>query len=238
VGLRVASFQLSVSPSFEASVQTVSRLLEPLEVDLACFPEAFLTGYEFEPERIAQLAVSVNDACFQDALLQWRDLPATFVIGFLERVLDGFYNSAAVIARGRVLGCYRKIHTNERHLKPGSELRVFERDDARFAVNICNDANFPELAARGQELGAQILLYPLNNILPMTIADQWREKSPANLKARALETGCWVISSDITGAYGDRKSHGCTQIVAPDGRVVAAATEGEIGFITHEIFSL
>jgi 5-aminopentanamidase len=81
-------------------------------------------------------------------------------------------------------------------------------------------------------------LYPLNNILPVTIADQWREKSPANLKARALETGCWVVSSDVTGAYGDRMSHGCTQIVAPDGRVVASVPEGETGFITHEIFNL
>jgi 5-aminopentanamidase len=209
--------------------------LGSLEVDLACFPEAFLTGYELEPERIAQVAICVDDPCFQDALRQWQDLTVTFVIGFLERAPDGFYNTAAVIARERVLGCYRKIHTNERHLKPGFDLPVFDVNATRFAVSICNDANFPELALRGAQLGAQLLLYPLNNILSVAIADQWREKSPANLKARAVETGCWVISSDVTGAYGDRVSHGCTQVVAPDGRVIAVVPEGETGFITHEI---
>jgi 5-aminopentanamidase len=216
-------------------VQTVLSSLGSLKVDLACFPEAFLTGYELEPERIAQVAVGVDDPCFQDALRQSQDLAATFVIGFLERAPDGFYNTAAVIARGRMLGCYRKVHTNERHLKPGSELPIFEVNAAKFAVNICNDANFPELALRGARFGAQLLLYPLNNVLPVAIADQWREKSSANLKARAIQTGCWVISSDVTGAYGDCVSHGCTQVVAPDGRVIAAVPEGQTGFITHEI---
>ena len=59
-------------------------------------------------------------------------------------------------------------------------------------------------------------------MLPVATADRWRARSVDNLVARARQTGCWVAAADVTGTAGDLISFGCTAIVAPDGKLVAA----------------
>jgi 5-aminopentanamidase len=73
---------------------------------------------------------------------------------------------------------------------------VFEARGARFAVNMCNDANYPDLAQRARKSGASVLCYPLNNVLPPATAERWRERSIGNLIARARENSRWAISSE------------------------------------------
>ena len=74
---------------------------------------------------------------------------------------------------------------------------------------------------RLREQGARLICYPLNNMLVPATADRWRHKSVDNLRARAIETGCWVAASDVVGTARNKLSHGCTCIVNPDGIVVA-----------------
>jgi predicted amidohydrolase len=63
----------------------------------------------------------------------------------------------------------------------------------------------------------------------MTTADQWRDKSVQNLRQRALDTGCWVVSADVVGRHGERVSHGCACVVRPDGSLAARVEEGGEG---------
>jgi len=56
-----------------------------------------------------------------------------------------------------------------------------------------------------------------------------------NLQARARETGCWVVSSDVVGIQEAALSHGCTCFVNPDGVIVARVPERAEGVIVHDI---
>ena len=81
---------------------------------------------------------------------------------------------------------------------------MFELDGLRFGINICNDANFAVPALRLSGQGAELLCYPLNNLLLPATADKWRGKSVENLRQRALDTGCWVVSSDVVGEHAGK----------------------------------
>jgi 5-aminopentanamidase len=139
------------------------------------------------------------------------------------------------LRRGEFLGCYRKIHTNERVLTPGLETPTFRAGEVRFGINICNDANYSETALKTARAGAQILFYPLNNFLPRAVADEWRPKSPVNLVNRAMETRCWVVSSDVVGEANGWLSYGCTKIVSPRGEIISQAPEGETAVVMAEL---
>lgn len=237
--MRIAAFQRA--PIFDDIAGATRRILQDLEwcaaqgVDLAVFPECFLQGYTTDPLTIARRAIAADGAQLKAFAATFRHADVDLVVGFIEQRIDGFYNAAAVIHSGELAGIYAKNHPNERAFLPGGASPVFRRRDLPYGINICADANFPASAMRLRDNGAQLICYPLNNLLAPATADRWRERSVQNLQARAMETGCWVASSDVVGRYGDKFSYGCTCIVNPDGVIVARVEEGAEGVIMHHI---
>ncbi|MBC3908068.1 carbon-nitrogen hydrolase family protein [Undibacterium umbellatum] len=237
--LRIAAFQRH--PVFDDLQKTTARLQEDLRwcrdhgVELAIFPESYLLGYASDAPTIALRALSINSPAFQQMLSDLSVFETDIMIGFFEQGAAGIYNSAAVIRRGRLLGTYAKQHPNERGVLAGAASPVFDRSGFSFGINICNDANYPACAMTLSQQGAQLLCYPLNNMLSPSTAEKWRSKSVDNLRQRAMENGCWVASSDVVGTHENKISHGCTCIIAPDGSMVARVNEGEAGVIVFDI---
>jgi predicted amidohydrolase len=231
--LRVAAFQRR--PLFNDVPGTLERICTDLKwcerarVQLALFPECFLQGYATDRETIACRALALSEASFERMLIRLAHFPTELIIGMIERRSAAYFNSAAVIRRGRVLGAYAKTHPNEPGFQAGTEYPTFEASGWQFGVNICNDANYPEAAHRLSEQGATLICYPLNNMLSPGTALKWRFRSVENLRQRARETGCWVVSADIVGQCGSRMSYGCTCIVRPDGTMAARVSEGNEG---------
>jgi 5-aminopentanamidase len=205
------------------------------DVKLACFPECFLTGYFTQINEAFPVALSLGSRMFSNILKQLEMFDATVVLGLIERDQDALYNTAIVISRGHVLGKYRKTHPNESCFSPGDEYPVFDVPRLRFGINICFDANFPDAAARVAQAGAQVIVYPLNNALSEEVAVRWRAKSGENLAMRARETKCYVVSADVVGRNDSKMSYGCTQIVSPEGQVMSAVSELEMGVAFAEI---
>ena len=108
----------------------------------------------------------------------------------------------------------------------------------RCRSGCCNDANYPAAAWRARDGGANVLCYPLNNMLVPATAERWRARSIGNLIARARETRCWVVSSDVVGTSGGQVSFGCTAIVGPAGDIRARVPEGETGRILLDLLAL
>jgi len=203
-------------------------------VGLIVFPEAYLSGHSYDPQTIrshASLAApAIAALCERVAAFH-----STLVVGTFDMVGGQVFNSAIVIHAGRVVGRYAKAHPNEPGVTAGTDFPTFVGSGIRYGVNICNDANHPGTAQHMADQGARLILYPLNNMLPLATADRWREKSLANLIDRARQTGCWVASSDVTGTSGDLVSYGCTAIVTPEGRVVAQVPEGREGVAVYDV---
>jgi predicted amidohydrolase len=195
-------------------------------VQLALFPECYLQGYASDRQSIDRRAIALDSDAFRVVLAALAPFRSDIVIGLIERRGAALYNTAVVIRRGRVLGAYAKTHTNEPGFNRGEEYPVFETAGWPFGINICYDANFPDAALKLSRQGARLLCYPLNNLLPPDVAVTWRDKSLQNLRQRAMDTGCWVVSSDVIGEHERKISHGCTCVVQPDGQVVRRAFEG------------
>jgi len=241
--LRVAAFQRV--PKYDDITGVIERTHEDLEwcdaqaVDLAIFPECYLQGYATELTRIAQRALSTDDPIVKQMLERFATIRTTIILGFIERRLEKFYNSAMVISSGRILGAYSKTHPNEQGFEAGTEFPVFEVSGWKFGINICWDSNFPEASQRIADQGARLLCFPLFNMLRPPNADSNRERTVECLKARALQTGCWVVSADvvgkITGYHANEMSYGCTCIVRPDGEVVTRVNELQEGVATFDL---
>jgi 5-aminopentanamidase len=237
--LRVAAFQRR--PCFDDIARTVEQLLFDLKwcddhkVQLALFPECYLQGYASDKQTIARRALSLDSESFKELLTSLTSFSSTIVLGVIEQRDMDFYNSGVVIKKGVLIGVYSKVHTNEQGFKAGTEYPVFQVSGWNFGINICNDANFPDAALRISQQRARLLCFPLNNMLLPDAASKWRTRSIANLQQRAVETGCWVLSSDVVGEHGEKVSYGCTCIVQPDGQVVKRVAEGIEGSILFDI---
>jgi len=211
------------------------RWADTAAVDLVLFPEAFLLGHSYDPEKIALRASQVSNSTLDELCRNVADFQATLIVGGFERRDGHIFNSAFVIERGHIIGRYAKAHPNEPGISPGSDFSTFVRSGCRYGMNICNDANHADAAGQLARQGARLILYPLNNMLKPVTATRWRAKSLINLQNRACETNCWIASSDVTGETDGLISYGCTAIIAPDGQVMAQVPEQQEGIVIHDV---
>lgn len=147
------------------------------------------------------------------------------------------YNTSVLFSpAGDRLAVYRKIHLFDVDVspevrfqesvtvKPGETTVVVPTDFGRLGLTICYDLRFPGLYQRLRDEGAEILTVPSAFTLT-TGMDHWEPL----LRARAIETQCWVLAPAQYGKHDDaglRESYGHAMIVDPWGQVVAMAADG------------
>jgi predicted amidohydrolase len=237
--VRVAAIQPSVTVDDQSNAceAILHRLRWATQegIDLLLFPEAFLLGHSYDRDIIRSRAREASGGALGRLCQLASMFPATLVVGAFEIASKQVYNSAFVIEAGRIMGRYAKAFPNEPGVQAGTDFPIFLRSDIRYGINICNDANHAEPADQIARQDADLILYPLNNMLAPATAEHWREKSLANLVKRARQTGCWIASSDVTGANGGLVSFGCTAIIAPDGQIIARVPELNDGVVVHDI---
>jgi predicted amidohydrolase len=137
---------------------------------------------------------------------------------------------------GERIAVYRKIHlfdvdvSEEVRFKesatiaPGSEVVTAPTPLGTLGLTVCYDLRFAELYAALVKKGAQIITVPSAFTL-MTGKDHWY----ALLRARAIETQCYVIAPAQSGRHDDRglrHSYGHSLVIDPWGQVIASASDG------------
>jgi predicted amidohydrolase len=158
-------------------------------------------------------------------------------LGLLTHDTDGrFANRSFLIAPdGSVAARYDKIHMFDVNVsatevyresegyRPGTQAVVADTPFAGIGMTVCYDVRFPSLYRRLAQGGAQVITVPaaFNHI---TGAAHWETL----LRARAIETGCFVLAPAQTGFHPEtkgkgRKTHGHSLAVAPWGEVLADA---------------
>ncbi len=144
------------------------------------------------------------------------------------------YNTSVLFdPQGEIAATYRKIHLFDvdvsdavRFLEsktavPGTDVVAVDTALGRLGLTICYDLRFPELYLRLAADGAEILTVPSAFTL-MTGKDHWFPL----LRARAIETQCYVLAAAQTGRHDDRglrHSYGHSVIIDPWGHVLADA---------------
>lgn len=165
----------------DAAVEVIRRFAAQAaagEVDLLVFPECFLQGYLVTGDHVHRHAFEIGSAEFAAVLTRLDGLQPVLVLGLIERCGRSFYNTAAVIKGGRVLGRYRKtfLTSGESVFTPGGDYPVFEVAGVRFGINICYDTQFPEAAAAVAMGSARVLLVPAQNTMRRATAVWWQDR--------------------------------------------------------------
>ena len=135
-------------------------------------------------------------------------------------------------AGGRVVAEYDKIHMfdvdleGESHREsdsfaPGERATLAQTPWGGLGMTVCYDMRFPALYRALAQAGARFLAVPSAFTVPTGRA-HWH----VLLRARAIETGCFVLAPAQCGThYGRRRTYGHSLIVDPWGEVLAEAGE-------------
>ncbi|MCK6590563.1 MAG: carbon-nitrogen hydrolase family protein [Polyangiaceae bacterium] len=175
-----------------------------------------------------------------------RELSIWFLIGTIHVRLDdgGCANRSYLInENGKVVASYDKIHMFDATLptgevyresavfKPGNRAVVATTPWGGLGMSICYDMRFAHLYRRMAKAGATMFSVPSSFTVPTGRA-HWH----VLLRARAIETGCFVFAPAQVGVHANgRSTYGHSVVIAPWGEVLADAGGSEPGLITAEI---
>ena len=168
--------------------------------------------------------------------------------GSLGEAAEGrLFNTTVVFdPQGHELARYRKIHlfdittpdgTGYREsgtYGAGDEIVTFEAGGVTVGCAICYDLRFPELFLALRRKGAELVFLP-SAFTVATGRDHWE----VLLRARAIETQCWIAAPATWGQHQDAKGQprhtfGHSMVIDPWGAVVARVSDG-LGWTTARI---
>lgn len=198
-----------------------------------------------QPEAMDQTLSALRDAAADNGI--WLLIGS---LGLKTDDPDGrFANRSFLIAPdGAIVARYDKIHMFDVNVsptevyressgyRPGGQAVLARTPLGQIGLTVCYDLRFPNLHRRLAQAGAQILTVPaaFNHI---TGAAHWE----VLLRARAIETGCFVLAPAQTGFHPEthgkgRRTHGHSLAVAPWGEVLAdAGTEPGVTYVEIDL---
>ena len=160
---------------------------------------------------------------------------------------DILFNTTVVFSpHGSEIARYRKIHlfdittpSGEGYRESasygsGDQVVTYEAGGVTVGCAICYDVRFPELFLALRRKGAELIFLP-SAFTVETGRDHWE----ALIRARAIETQCWMAAPATWGRHLDgsgaaRSTYGHSLVCDPWGSVVAKVSDG-IGWTTARI---
>ena len=254
--MRVSVIQMNQGSDKAANLAQAQRLIEAaVEADrpaLVSLPETWTNlGGGRDSRRAAAELLPAPGGTGGQAYEMLRGLARRHGItvhggSIIEDGGEKLFNTTLVFGPdGAEIARYRKIHlfditapdgTGYRESAlygAGSELALFEAGGTRFGCTICYDMRFPELYVALRRMGAEAILVPSNFTL-QTGKDHWE----ALLRARAIDSQCWIVASASYGTYEERGAtrsvYGHSLVADPWGHVVAKCSDGT-GWATARI---
>lgn len=214
----------------------ILQLATEAATDLVVFPELTLTGYP--PE----------DLLFRSDLQQYVDaaltriaeakLPCTLLIGHPWLEDDKLFNAASVIRGGQLIGRYFKqclpnygVFDEQRYFTPGNDTLIFELNQKKFAVLICEDVWHGEPAAAAKAAGADWAL--VLNASPYEMGKKSQREHLLTSLAKRLQLG-FVYVNQMQG-QDELVFDGSSLIVSPQGDIALAAPAFETGIYSAQL---
>ncbi len=202
-------------------------------VDLLVFPELSLVGH-YGADRLLDVVMTRHDPRLAD--LSAAAPGMHIVVGFVEEGPGAqFYNSAAVLAGGRVVYLHRKINLpaygrlNEtKHYAQGRFVDTHAlSDDWRLGPLICADLWNPALTHLTFLHGATLLVAPISSGRE-AVGEGFDNPAgwATTMQFYAMMYGAPSVMANRVGQEGDLTFWGGSRILDPSGRVRAVAGEG------------
>mgnify|MGYP001158745625 FL=1 len=248
--MRVACIQYK---SYEDEKKTLKKLIPLIysaakkKVDLITLPECATFLNTNKSDTMMNASFERNSLSLKMIKKIAKNLDVNILIGSLQTleykmVTRKLFNRSFLINRkGKVICKYDKIHMYDVKISKQQsyqESKTYESGQsakiAKLKVNgryykigmtICYDLRFPHLFRDLALNGADLITVP-SVFMHITGKDHWHSL----LKARAIETGCYIVAPAQYGHYfNKRKSYGHSLIVSPWGKILKdAKTEKNI----------
>jgi predicted amidohydrolase len=211
--MKVAAYQAPLLPggSMEALQRIRHRVkwCETAGVAILCCPEAVLGGLADDAACPVDISIDVESGQLEALLAPLASKSVTAIVGFTETVGAG--------------KLYRKRHPAIRRsvYSAGDQSPLFTVGPLSFGIMICNDSNYPELAADMVARGATAIFVPSNNSLPPDRANVVARSRAVDI-ARARDNEVMIVRADVAGRTADRVSFGSSAIVDAGGTLLRA----------------
>lgn len=241
--MHTALLQLNVTDNPAANLEQTLRMIRDAAADGAQFiltPEVTNCVSNSRKHQNAVLKHEEDDQTLKAIRALSAELGITTLIGSLGLKTtdpDGRFanRSFLIMPDGHIRARYDKIHMFDVNIneaeafresdgyRPGTKAVLADAGFAKIGMTICYDVRFPHLHRALAHKGAQILTVPAA-FAPTTGAAHWETL----LRARAIETGCYVLAPAQTGAHKtdtgiSRKTHGHSIAIDPWGSIIAKA---------------
>lgn len=243
--LRAALIQMTSGEEPGANLETVEASLREAKAGGAQFaltPEVTNCVSGSRSHQRAVLHRQDDDPTLRRCQALARELEMWVLLGSLAVLTDDadgrFANRSFLLSpAGEIAALYDKIHMfdvnvsetetyrESAHYRPGDKAVVAHTDFAAIGLTVCYDLRFPHLHRALAQAGAEIITVPAA-FSAVTGAAHWE----VLLRARAIETGCFVLAPAQTGVHyvkdgNERRTYGHSLAVAPWGEVLADAGE-------------
>jgi predicted amidohydrolase len=250
-----ACIQFTAGPDPEPNIRTAAEMIRRARdggADFVTTPEVsnFVAGGRRRNEQARREADDPALAALREVA---RETGAWILAGSLVIAIAGEPDAAAGETRlanrsflidpeGAIVARYDKIHMFDVDLaggesyresnayRPGGRAVIAATPWGRLGLSVCYDLRFPHLYRALAKAGADFLTVPSVFTVPTGRA-HWH----VLLRARAIETGCFVFAPAQWGEHaGGRRSYGHSLIVDPWGEVLAESGEG-VGIVSARI---
>jgi len=248
--LRAACIQMRATPDVAPNIEAARALISDAARAGATFiatPE-MTNILDIRPGQArSKVRTESEDMCLKALRDLARRLNITLLIGSLAVALPDdrrFANRSYLIGPDGEIGArYDKIHMfdvevgdgqayrESRAYRAGREAIVVGTEFGQLGMSICYDVRFPHLYRKLAQSGAEIITVPAA-FTRVTGEAHWH----VLLRARAIETGCFVLAPAQGGQHEDgRETFGHSLIVSPWGEIVAQIDGDEPGFIIADL---
>ena len=226
--MKVAAIQMDIAwhdrPANHLKARELATQAKKSGADLVILPEMFSTGFSMDTSITPEPLTGATPALLRSLA---RELEMAVIGGFvLARENAGPQNvSLAVDRHGNDLSLYAKIHQipilgEDAHYEPGDRPVPFDLKGFRAASLVCYDLRFPELfRALVEECGLILIIASW----PAARQAHW----DVLLRARALESQCFVVGVNRVGEGGGNTFTGGSAIIDPLGEVLVHGGEKE-----------
>lgn len=203
---------------------------------LVVFPELALTGYPPEDLLLKTSFLARAQAALEELAGEAPGIVA--LVGYPEAA-DDVYNSAAVLANGRVAAVYRKmflpnygVFDEQRYFQSGSDAALIELNGVEIGLTICEDIWEPGPPATSEALaGAQVIV---NLSASPYHAGKGLERERM-LAQRARDSLVAVVFCNTVGGQDELVFDGHSLVCDQDGEVIARSPQFREDFLVANI---
>ena len=155
-------FSFLIGGIVKGNSEKIISAIKNVKADIVVFPELSITGYSPQDLLLRHNFIDENLDTLKKIISNTKN--KTAIVGFVDKINQHIYNSAAIIRNQHIIEVHHKIclpnyaiFDEKRWFMEGKNATIFESDGKKIGVSICEDIWFPETTKKQKYKGADFI---------------------------------------------------------------------------------